>query len=235
MKGNRLWLLGTVAVIAIVVVLGWVVGISPKLAEGSAAIAEQQTVDSQNLMQAATLAELEKKAEDIDDLRANVETLRKFIPATQSAEAFLAFVQRAADAAVVQITNITVAEPTVYGEAPIAEGAVAPPTTDENAAPIPGATAPDGVLTIAVSIEVSGAAPNVIVFSRIVQVGDRLFVAPKFTFVPDETKGTLSGFLYVIADPAGAVVVEEDGAATEPTPEPTETPEPSPTPTATNG
>ena len=60
MKGNRLWLLGTVAVIVIVVVLGWFLGISPKLAEGDAAISQIADVNAQNAVQQAALGQLKE-------------------------------------------------------------------------------------------------------------------------------------------------------------------------------
>ncbi|HPM53090.1 MAG TPA: hypothetical protein PK282_12730, partial [Rhodoglobus sp.] len=48
---NRLWIFGAVLASIAIVVLGWVVGISPKLAEGDAAATQRQNVDSQNLAQ----------------------------------------------------------------------------------------------------------------------------------------------------------------------------------------
>ena len=241
MKGNRIWLLGTVAVIAIVVVIGWLLGISPKLAEADAATSQLADVNTQNSVHEATLGQLKQQYEDLDELKAELAEVRKQIPSLQSADGFIDWVGASAQAATVFIKKITIAEPNPYGTTPLAEGQEAPPVPEGDEAPVPsGPTAPEGVFTIPVQIEVTGSAANIIVFSKLVQTGNRLFVVPTFTFTSEESVGILSGYLYVVDDPNTPAFVIPTAEPTaeptpEPTPEPTETAEPSPTPTATNG
>jgi len=238
MKGNRLWLLGTVAVIVIVVVLGWFLGISPKLAEGDAAISQIADVNAQNAVQQAALAQLKGQYDNLDDLKKDLAEIRKEIPSMQPADEFIDFVTASATAAGVFLSKITIPEAGLYGVAAAIEGQ-APPTTETDVV-ASGPGVPDGVYTIAVSIEVKGSPANIINFSRLVQLGKRLFVSSTFSFVPEDLTGTLNGFLYILDDPTSPAFPVPTAT---PTADPTETPAPSdpatptptPSPTASNG
>lgn len=242
MKGNRMWLLGTVAVIAAVVVLGWFLGISPKLAEADAAIAQTADVNAQNAVQQAALGQLKQQYESLDELKADLAEIRKEIPSLQPADEFVNWISASAQSTTVFVKKIIISEPNPYGTAPVIEGQPAPVTDGEEVVPSGGA-APDGVFTIPVSIEVIGSPANIIAFSKLMQLGDRLFVVSNFSYTPDESTGILSGFLYLIDDPnAPAFFIPtpeptEDKSTEEttdqPTPEPSDTP--TPDPTATNG
>ena len=234
MKGNRLWFLGTVAIIAIVVVLGWFLGISPKLAEGDLAQAQIADVNAQNAVQQAMLAQLKGQYDNLDQLRLDLAEIRKEIPSIQPADDFIDWVNSAATTATVAVTKITIGEAGLYAVPTAIEGA---PTTTEDVTPS-GPAAPDGVYTIPVSIEVTGSAANVINFSKLMQLGTRLFVSPSFSFTPEKSAGLLQGFLYLVDDPSGSAfpVPEPSASPTEtPAPAPTEEPTASPTPTATEG
>ncbi len=194
MKGNRLWALGSFAAIAVIVVLGWVLGLSPKLAEADMAIAQQQTVDQQNLIQEAALVTLREQNDNIDELTADLEDLHKQVPATQEVDVFIDSAQRAAAAAGVVIMRLVAAEAGEYGAAPVGEGQPVP-----EAGPVEGTPAPPGLYTIALDIEVKGTPEAVIRFSELMQLGERIYFLPTFSYTPDSTSGVLNGFLSVMA------------------------------------
>lgn len=236
MKGNRLWLLGAVAAIAAVVLLGWVLGISPKLAEASTAAAQQAAVDAQNVAQKAQLEVLREQYSNLDTLEADLEKLRLAVPDSPEVDQWIDSIQAAAVASGVVLRSVTAAEPGVYG---VALDAGAPPAP-EGAIPPPGATAPDNVVTIGVIVEVNGPPDAVIRFSRLAQLGTRIFVAPVFNYSPADSLGTLNGFIYVITDPAAPPkpsdsAVDDAAPRIEPTPDPISTGEPEPSPPSTTG
>ncbi len=204
MKGNRLWALGSFAVIAVIVVLGWVIGLSPKLAEADAAIAQQQTVDQQNLIQEAALVTLREQNENIDQLTSDLEALHEQIPATQEVDTFIDSVQRAAAAAGVVVMRLVAAEAGQYGAAPVGEGQPAP-----EAGPVEGTPAPVGLYTIALDIEVKGTPEAVIRFSELVQLGERVYFLPVYSYTPDSQSGVLNGYLSVMSTAPTAPVPPE--------------------------
>jgi hypothetical protein len=192
-KGNRLWALGSFAAIAVIVVLGWVLGLSPKLAEADMAIAQQQTVDQQNAIQEAALVTLREQNDSIGELEKDLEELREHIPESQQVDEFVDSAQLAATSAGVVILRVVAAEGGEYGAAPVGEGQPAP-----EAGPIEGAPAPTGLYTIAVDVEVKGTPEAVIRFSELMQLGKRIYLVAAFSYSPDSTSGLLNGYLSVM-------------------------------------
>ena len=230
MKGNRLWLLGTIAAVAVIVVLGWFLGVSPKLAGAEQATAEQLTVDQGNTIQQAEIDDLRQKDEDIDELRGAVEVLRKGIPESVLAEDFIDEIAADAIASGVTLKRITLSEPAPWGvELDSAEGSSS--AEDEGSAAPPAAVAADGVLTVSVTVEVTGPPEAVIAFSRLAQLADRLYLVDNFSFVGEpDLFSTLTGYLFVYVDPNAPLPADESTEEGEPaptdTPTPTETPAP---------
>lgn len=230
MRGNRLWVLGTVAVIAIIVVIGWLLGISPRLAEADAAAREQQSVDTINAAQAAEIATLKEQQADLDDLRDDLDELRSAIPDAVLADDFIDQVAAAAATSGVSVTRIQFESPGPWGAAAAPEGAPTP-TSEPGADSPPVPTAADGVYTVAVTLEVVGFSVQVGHFSQLLQEGDRLFLLPSLSYEVEKLTGTLNGYLFVIRDPSASPPEAEDGsekAVPESTPSPTPTPTPSP-------
>ncbi len=240
MKGNRLWLLGTVAVMAAVVLLGWFLGIAPRLAEADATGIELASVEQLNLVQEAEIAALQAQQSDTEALQEELATLRDAIPSSVRADAFVDSVTAAAAQAGVAIKSIRFEDPGPWGVAPESEGAPSP-TAEESTTPPPFPTADPGVFTVAVSIEVIGDPLATIAFARLLQEGERLFLATTFGFTTDPDKvATLSGYVFLFVDPNGPAE-ELEGSPTapdvdpepSPTPTPSATPAPSGTPTPT--
>lgn len=230
MKGNRLWLLGAVAAIAVIVVVGWLLGISPKLAEASAAANEQVNVDALNAVQSGEIATLRDQKENFDDLESEVETLRVGIPDEPLTDTFAQFVAESAAASGVSVVKLAFAEPGAWGvatgpaDAPVAESE---PGTESP--PIP--TAPDGVYTIAVTIELRGEPSPIVAVAQRLQLGSRLFVISGLTYdANQESTAVITGYLFVIRDPALAEPTADPTPAPTETPAPSDTSTPSPTP-----
>lgn len=226
MRGNSLWLLGTTAVIAVVVLVGWFLGIAPRLAEADAAALEVATVQQLNATQEAELAALRDQDAALEDLRDQLSDLRVAIPTSAQAEDFVDELANAAARVGVNIKNVRFENPGQWGVAPVAEGAPTTDTSTESTTPPPFPTAPDGVFTIAVSIEVVGNPAAVIAFSRLLQEGDRLFLVDGFRFASQaDDRATITGFLFLYADPNAPADETEGSPGGSATPDSTATPE----------
>ncbi|MDO7882854.1 hypothetical protein [Antiquaquibacter soli] len=229
MKGNRLWVLGAAAAIVAIVLIGWLLGISPRLAEAAGAAAERDSVDLLNTAQAAEIQVLRDQQENFDDLEADVENARRSIPDSAAVDDFTDSIAAAAAAAQVTFGGAIFAEPGGWGVAAGSDGAPAPePAQGAEAPPIP--TAPEGVYTIAVTITTQSDPAPFFAFINALQKGERLFVISNISYDADEDKtGTITGYLFVIVDPNAPVPTAEEIA--DPDPTPTETPAPSDTST----
>lgn len=233
MKGNRLWILGTVAAIAAIVLVGWLLGVSPKLTEISAATAERDSVESMNTVQAAEIATLRDKQENFDDLETQLDKVRSSIPDRVLAEDFSDAVSAAATTTASKLTGITLAEAGPWGVAAVPDGApVAESGEGVESPPIP--TAPEGVYTVAVTITLEAEPASFFGVVDMLQKGPRLFLVTNLTYDYDEDKtGTIVGYLFVIVDPNAPVPTADQIADPQPAPTETPTPSESPTPTPT--
>lgn len=184
MNANRLIAIALGILTAGVLVLGWFLGVSPKLAEATQADGERTLVEVQNSAHQAVLAELAGKFENIDELRADLKELHAFIPDTHRLEDFLDSMNAKAAAAGVVITVVNVGEP----QLPIVDAAAATP------APGPA------LVDIPVTVQVTGELGAVLAFADAAQNADRVFVVTNFGWEPT-AGGILTGSLYVIAEP----------------------------------
>lgn len=201
---NRLWVLGTILVSIAIVVLGWVLGISPRLAEAGIAVTERQNVELQNQAQEAALALLKQQYEDLDELESELKELQVSIPASADTDEVFDSIVASAAASGVLIDNIAALEGAIYG------GSVDPnaATDSELVQPADGSTAPDPTLdgslanrffTIGVSIKVLGGADQVFSLVSALQKGDRLFLVTDVEYTTEsEPRATITGFVYVV-------------------------------------
>src|SRR5680860_1093571 len=89
MDKNRLWMLGAALLIGIASVLGWLLGISPKLDEARTAKTEQVAVEAQNSAYESELTELKEQFENIGELKQELVLLRRAIPGAAEIPAFV--------------------------------------------------------------------------------------------------------------------------------------------------
>lgn len=191
MNGNRLIaiVLGllTVAVFA----LGWLLGVAPKLAEAAASDSERQLVEVQNAASEAELVRLAEESDRLSELRKQLDKLAVSIPGEHGLEDFLDQLADAAAASGVVIDSVTTGE----AAPPIATAVEGETTAD-------AATESGDLLSIPLTIGVSGPMSGVLTFSELVQTLPRLTLISALS-VNDEAgtaRGSLTGALFVIPE-----------------------------------
>lgn len=191
MNGNRLISIVLAMLTAGVLALGWVLGVSPKLAEASTSDTERQLVEAQNAGYQAQLVQLAADFEEIDALRDELTALAVSIPGSHGLEDFLDQLATAAAATGVTLDSVTTSE-------------AAPPTasaeTAQTGAGEPGTAPADGTLSIPLTISVSGPMPAVLAFSELLQRSPRLTMISSLSATDEAgtTRGTLIGAIYVL-------------------------------------
>jgi hypothetical protein len=223
----RIWILGTVLVIAAVLGLGWTVGLSPLLSQATTADTERASVEAVNAAQTAALAAMREQFEDIDSLREELEIIRLSVPAQVDADLVYAMLSGYQTGTGAVVASITVGEAIQYG-IPVnadesADGTAAP------AAAAPGSLSTD-LYTVPVTITFDGVpAGQVLAFVKAMQIGQRLFLVTSVTGngeTGESGSATITAYMFVIHDPSIADLGVSGGSTPEPEPEPTATPAP---------
>ena len=88
MDKNRLWLIGSILVMALIVAGGWVVGVQPQLAAIADAETQKAAVDDTNARNAQVLAQLKKDSADLPTLKAKLAELAASVPDGSSIPSF---------------------------------------------------------------------------------------------------------------------------------------------------
>jgi hypothetical protein len=221
--GNRLWMLGVALASVAVIALGWILGISPTLAQADLASSQAQAADSQNAVQQAALVKLKGQYDKLPELSAQLKQLQLAVPETANLDDFLDQLQAIAQSTGVSITTFTAAEGTLYGGG-TATAAAPAPTPTATATPAPGGTsaasgttAPaasagitDRLFSVPVTVAVKGTPEQVMAFTDASQKGIRFFLVTGDQFTgatsPDGGGGTLTGFVFVVHGAPAAVV-----------------------------
>ena len=208
MDKSRLWTLGAAVVIVAVVLLGYVLGVMPRLTEASAAREARVAVEAQNAAHEAELVELQKKFAGISALRLQAEELRTAVPAEADVDALIGQLDEIAAGSQVTITAITVTDALPYAPAVPEAPAVLPSTGEAAAAPdaaVPDATVPGAVVpgaegaaaaasplltaanfvTVPITVTVDGDYEQVLDFIGGLQSGERLVLVTGFTTTED--------------------------------------------------
>lgn len=230
MATNRLWIGGTAIVVVAVLALGWVLGISPKLAEAAAADNTRQSVDAANTISLQELAALKKQFEGIDGIRDDLDELQKSVPVDADMPDFIRQLNSLAGANGVAIKSIDPQVATAWTKP-------AGPLLDGDGKPLNIAALPDGIVIIPVTIKFEGPTTGVMNFTFALQHGERLFLANAFTAAGtsdevDLTKAEITGWVFVLTGSRARPTVDPNSTAT-PTPTPTPTPTATGTPTST--
>jgi Tfp pilus assembly protein PilO len=193
MDKNRLWIIGSALVMAVVLVLGWIVGIHPQLAGIAAANEGRVSVEQTNADHKASLAKLKEDFKGIDKLNQELASLSKSVPAGTNVPDYVDQLDALARANNVTLKGLTVADAVAYTPvlpvAPTAPAAAAgsEPAPTATAAPAPVAAPGSPPVTnanitaanfasLSVQITVSGTYSNVLNFVNGLQTGPRLFL-----------------------------------------------------------
>jgi Tfp pilus assembly protein PilO len=222
MSLQRVWVFASIALAAVILLLGWFLAISPLLSAAGEANSQRVQVAAENKAHEAKIAELKIQFQDIDTLRAELADMQLGLPPTEATDSLLD--QLAAKA----VTNaVTIAEVNVTGAVSFLprEGLSATLVDETN------------FLTMPVSVTAAGSYEAVMAFIEDIQSGPRLFVPDTLSWAATTAGGgttdgqtdgaaatsitvSISGLTYVLLDPAHpvgagmAVCGTEEAAAT---------------------
>lgn len=221
----KVWNIAGVAVVLLILLLGYVVGVSPALASASESDAELVTVEAQNQVKSAELAALKALSEDSDQLFADLKELDLAVPSTSNTSVFANRINALAEAAGVTFAEVsftTAAEaisPTTEADvAPVepAEGeeaeaeAAAEPAPAEPATSGTAVASVPGLIALGVNINVSGSPAAVSRFLASVQLDKRSFSVASIDLDTDPVSGeselAVLGSVYVLTTNAAVPV-----------------------------
>jgi len=229
-NANRIWGLGAAVVIVAVLGLGWLLGVSPLLAQAAAANQERAGVELTNQTQSATLAHMKKQFEQIDLLRDELAALRVSVPAEVDSDFVYALLSRFQEASGATVKSIVTGEAQPYG---------AGGTGSASGAPAPATGGVENLFTVPVTITFEGTNLGpVLHFVSEMQRGPRLFLVTAVAAGGEGEVGsgakstTVTAFMFVVYDPHAprgeAARAMSEGVWRAPGA--VETPMPSPTP-----
>jgi len=193
MDKNRLWIIGSVLVMVVVVALGWIVGIQPQLAGIAVANEERSSVEETNAAHQASLDKLKEDFKGIDKLSEQLASLSESVPSGTNVPDYVDQLDALARANRVTLEGLTVADAEAYTPVALVAPAAAAEPADSTEVPAPteapapiaapgsppvtnaGITA-ENFASLAVQISVSGTYSNVLKFVNGLQTGTRLFL-----------------------------------------------------------
>lgn len=211
MNKDKLWTVGAVFVMVVIVGGGWLLGVQPQLTTAANADRTRVSVEAQNSTNEALLVRLKRDYQGIDVLRQQLASLRVAIPADAQMSMFVNELNTLASTHKVTVKSITVndAKPFAIAGTPGAGGQKAPTNPKIN---------PANFVVIPVQFSVTGTYAKVLDFVHDVQMGPRLFlvatlssaassnspgvVALKKAAVssPGTVDATIGGFVYVLLE-----------------------------------
>lgn len=223
-QANRLWTIGAITVMVVLIIAGWFLGAQPFIDAASRADAERSAIETQNATSQIAIAQLAEANANLPALEREYATLQESIPSTSDTAPFINGLDGLAQSAGVQVTGFTVGDPIPYtvpasAASPVvsAEEGTTETTTEEApvvTAPV-GPTAPaavtsplitpDNFIGIQVSITVLGPYSSVLGFIDGLQTTDRLFLVTGINSAKEADSGaentvtaTVTGMIYVI-------------------------------------
>lgn len=231
MSKNRLWTIGLSAAIAMVLFLGYLLGVSPILSQASAADTQRANVAAANLTNESHITVLRTQFTKLDMLKSDLSNLSASIPSAIDMPVFLREINALTDVSNVVLGNVTTGAVIAY--VPPASTVPAPATTPTPAAtPAPGAgsaiapttaAVPAGptsrLMVIPVQISVRGPYAAVMKFVGSLQLGGRLYLANSLSVGntlenPGIFTGNLIGFVYGLPAATAIAATPATGAAT---------------------
>lgn len=209
MNTNRITILGGSVLIVVILLIGYLIGISPELADADASLAQQHVVDADNLAQQAATDVLKAKFANIGPLRADYAALQAEIPMSLNSPDLVDQMKALADGAGVVILAIKIGQPQAMVP-PVAAVAAAstatnPVTPAASAAAVTSTAAAAAALAgrlyfSTVEITLGGSSVSVFNFVNALQEGKRLFISNRVVVTSGGTTpgGTISGSVLVV-------------------------------------
>ena len=227
MDRNRLWIIGSVAVMLVVVVTGWFVGIQPQLSVASASTDSLTAVAEQNAASENLLITLKNDFAGIGALKGTDGALRKSVPSSAQVSTFVTELDVLSGQTGVAVTTIAVSDakaytpPVTVAAVPVTGATPSPtPSASATAAPVVAAPAtPEApalvtnpkitaanFIAIPIALRISGPYANVLDFVKGLQTGERLFLVTGLSTLPPSEKtpqatavdADVKGLIYVL-------------------------------------
>ena len=224
MMNNRVWTIGVVLGIGAIVLLGWFLGISPALTQGSAAAAQTQQVSDQNAVLRASGDKLKAQFAKLPQLNSQLTALQAEVPGSPALDGFLDQLQGLAQLSGVTISSFTAGEAVPYGGTAAAAAAAVPllkptgtstasptasPTPNPTPTPSAGVSTATGTLTVTqpsaslrarlftvpLTLGINGSKEQVMAFTNASQLNSRFFLVTHVSLVGGSTPGASSGTL----------------------------------------
>ena len=212
MSKNRIWIIGSILSIFILIGGGWILGISPQLAIAASANSDRANAIISNQRNQLLLAKLKSDYQNIDALKNQLLGLRQAVPPKEDIPSFVTELNTLSAANKVTLKSLTVSDAKPYT-----------PTTQTPAAGASKTSSPQtnskitsaNFVVIPVQVSVTGDYGRVLSFVNDVQMGPRLVLVSSLTITgatnstgvkgsPSTTAGaqkvdsTLGGFIYVL-------------------------------------
>jgi Tfp pilus assembly protein PilO len=244
MNNTRIWTIGAIVLVFVMLIAGYELGISPTLTAITAANVQATTIQSGNAASQSKLASLQVQFKGLSKFKKALTKLRVSIPEDEDASNFLNEIAALCAIYNVSLTSVTLGGATAYVDPNAAATTPAAGASTDSQTPAPAATAAtttttttttgtNGLVLIPVSVVVSGAFDSVRDFMDATQDGPRLLYAATAdlsTGSDGTTTGTLTGDIFVLQGTSDAVTAPK--ATTLPTSTATPTATATPTPTA---
>lgn len=233
MMNNRVWAIGVALGIGAIVLLGWFLGISPALTQGSAAAAQTQQVSDQNAVLRASGDKLKAQFAKLPQLNSQLTALQAEVPGSPALDGFLDQLQGLAQLSGVTISSFTAGEAVPYGGTAAAAAAVpllkptgtstASPTPNPTPTPSAGVSTATGtstvtqpsaslrgrLFTVPLTLGINGSKEQVMAFTNASQLNARFFLVTHVSLVggstPGASSGTLTGDVFVVRNVTPAV------------------------------
>ncbi|WP_348788693.1 hypothetical protein [Leifsonia sp. NPDC080035] len=243
MDKNRLWIICSVLVMALVLAGGWFLGVQPQLAAIGDAESQTASVQSTNDQYAQAIAKLKKESEDLPALKKKLASLAASVPEGSAIPAFVDQLNALYASSNVVCVDQSFSDAVAY--TPVAPPAAATPSSTQTPAPAataaptpaptPAATAGvppvvNSLITTTnfaarpVSVTVRGQYADILTFVKGLQSGSRLFLVTSLSTAPttgaDAPPGSLdakiAGYVFSLTPDGQTGGAQQQGGAAQP-------------------
>lgn len=212
MNKNKLWVIGAILIIVVIIAGGWIIGIQPQLSDIANANQKRESVQLQNATNQVLLIKLKKDYKSIDSLKQQLNLLRAAVPSSAEISTFVTELNNLAGSHQVTVKSISVSDAKPY--APSVSSSGTGPAVSTTSPKITGAN----FVLIPVQMSVSGPYSKVLDFVHQVQIGSRLFFVSTLSSngstdtkgavnakrtsatTPERVDATIGGLVYVLLD-----------------------------------
>ena len=202
MNTNRLWVIGAVVLIVLMLAGTWFLGVSGQLNAAAASAVEISNVQAQNAQHQITLDNLKLQYEKIDELRSDLKDLQEEVPADVEQTPFISQLSELASANGVTISDLIFSPPEVY---------VPGDSTDPEVVAAAASVSGGNFYAVPVQLRISGTLAGSFAFLNELQTGTRLFLVHELTLgstdddpLTDDSLMGITGQMFVLTSAAPA-------------------------------